>query len=81
MEEEKNQFNDAGWPVGYWERIVVGLLIKCFYKNGVLHGLYETFYSKNKKLISSGNMDNGKGIGRWKFYNKRGKLEKEIIYI
>ncbi len=43
------------------------------YEDGLLHGLYEKFYSNGKTEVK-GNYDKGEKIGEWEQYDKRGIL-------
>lgn len=43
------------------------------YQGGLLHGLYESFYS-NGKTKQKGNYDKGQKVGEWEQYDKKGVL-------
>ena len=43
------------------------------YEDGVLHGLYEKFYSNGKTEIK-GNYDKGQKVGAWEQYDRKGVL-------
>ncbi len=48
------------------------------YEGGLLHGLYEKFYSNGKTEVKE-NYDKGEKIGAWEQYDKRGVL-LEVVY-
>jgi antitoxin component YwqK of YwqJK toxin-antitoxin module len=49
------------------------------YLNDTLHGPYKTWH-ENGLLMQEGQYDHGIKTGNWRFFNKKGELEKQVNF-
>jgi len=52
---------------------------ECDYKEGKEHGEYIVFHESTGEIMMTGQYDEGRKIGNWKFYNEEGKLVLDTL--
>lgn len=73
VDKSENQYDENGLKTGFWKETGDGLDVFCYYKAGVLDGVYIKKAGDN--YVSIGRYVKGKQKGLWYFFNTSG-----IIY-
>ena len=68
-----NQYNNNGQKDGFWSDTTDVGIIQCYYKDGLLSGLYK-IYSSTGFLVFLGEYENGQMSGTWFHFYHTGHL-------
>lgn len=80
LNPDSNYIDSDGRKQGYWNSCKSGLCSEAYYINDTLNGVFKSYY-QNKKLSSFGVYNKGEMIGKWYYFDEKGRLLFEVSKI